>query len=388
MGEEGQARTAAAESGMAQLDQRAQLQRQYAEESRLHAEKLGAEARKHMDEIGALAADYAEDKIDPYKLTKDENWLQKIGTVIGAMSAGWKGGGQGAADYMNGLVDRSIALQQEELHRKGRALYEADNLFNQFLKTSQDEEMAVDKSRAVLLDAAMTDSQKAALQAGIPIQSAQMKQFMASLKMQRDMALAKIHAAVGRGSGTGGPQGWLEIDPSTLVPGLNGQDYIVANKGESDNLQEQLQAYKRIKEGLNQGQELLRQRSATNDPVSYYNLLKQGEALDATMIEATSKLASARGVPQSIVATVRNELPQFGSLTAPMNAAKIPQIHKVLDQWGQAALEQARAMPVEVREGGGSGKKAGTLTYYARRAAITPQAQQSEQKQQFQTLDK
>ncbi|MBU6430548.1 MAG: hypothetical protein KGR26_16135, partial [Cyanobacteria bacterium REEB65] len=176
-------------------------------------------------------------KVDPDKFWHDKSVPQKIATVVGAAllnAAGALTGG--GADLgirtVNGMIDRSIALQQANLDRKRVAAGHIENLYGLFLSQSKSEMEAFEKTKAVLYDAAIADVAKAGVAAKGQVQAAEMDKFIAGLRLQRDEILMKLHAAASKGASSG-PGGFIPIEQgSHVVMGPDGQQYLIGMGGE------------------------------------------------------------------------------------------------------------------------------------------------------------
>ena len=384
MEEEKAAKQAGNEAIGQQYGQTADEQRGLANEQLGAAQADSSNARRHIDEIGQLVQDYAQQKIDPMKWYGDKSVPQKVATVIGAMLAGWQGGPKGAQDFINNQMDRSIALQQEQLGREGQAIGVAQNLFSSFLKTSENEQQAYDKTRAAMLTSSMLEVQKAATAARTGEEQAQIDQLMGGLKLQRDMLIARLSAAQsaagGAGAGAPNPNG-LEIDPKSIATGSNGQQYLITNPAYSDDISQNLAVFGRLKDSIKQGQQILNERNGNYGWLAPYSEnLQRGEAVTGAIYETASKLASARGMPQGLAHVVQQLVPNFSSrLAGPTGAAKIPEVLNLLDQYEQEYLKAAGAVPSKVTIGPGHGKEAYKLKYYAQPGVSTQPGQQAAQ---------
>jgi len=366
-----------------QYGQVADQQSRMADEQMGAAREDNANARRHLDEIGQLVQDYAQQKIDPMKWWGEKNVPQKIATVIGAMLAGFQGGPKGAQQYWNDQIDRSISLQQEQLGRGAQAIGAAQNLYGSFLKTSENEQQAYDKTRAAMLSSSMLEVQKAAIAARTDEEKAQIDQFMAGLKLQRDMLLARLSAAQSAtGAGAAGPNAnGLEVDPKQIATGSNGQQYLITNPAYSDDISQSLAVFGRLKDSIKQGQQVLNERRDSYGWMApYSDNLQRGEAVNGAIYETASKLASARGMPAGLAHVVQQMVPDFGSrLAGPTGAAKIPEVLNLIDQYEQEYLKAAGAVPSKVTIGPGHGKEAYKLKYYAQPGVSTAPGQQAAQ---------
>jgi hypothetical protein len=346
------------------------------------AQAAGQEARRHIDEIGALAAHYAQREIDPDKWWKDKNVPQQIATVVGAMFAGLGGGAQAAMQFVNTRIDRSIALQQGEIDREGHALNQTDNLFGNFLKVSGNEQLAYDKTRAALLDSAMTDVAAAGKETMAPVQQAQIAQLMAAMKRERDMLLAKLGAA--RQAAGPAQDGWLEIDPKTVVRGMDGEAYHIDNPMLGDDVNNAVVSLRQLDDVLQRGQQLLQNRSAWQAANPYSDARQEGESLYKSAVQLISRFNSARGVPPGMEKIAEGEIPNFGDMTAGLHAAKIPTIRETIRERARETLAGNGARPIDVTDAPGRGKSAGKMTTYARPAAApTAQAQVQDTKRTY-----
>lgn len=357
-------------------------QRRMADEQMASAREDNSNARRHLDEIGTLVSDYAQQKIDPMKWYHDESFPQKVASVVGAMFAGFAGGPKGAQDYINSQTDRSIALQQDQLNRGAQAIQGAQSLYTGFLRTSENEQQAYDKTRAAMLSSAMIDVQRTATTAKTAQEQAQIDQLMAGLKLQRDMLLARIQAqvsAAGRGGGAAPSANGLEVDPKQIATGSNGQQYLITNAAFSDDISTQLAQFGRLRDSLLQGQAVLDERKNGYDwLLPYSDNIQRGEAIKGAIYETASKLASARGMPAGLQHVVQDLVPSFDSRFAgPTGAAKIPQVIQLLDKYEQDYLKASGAIPSQIVIGPGQGKEAGKLKYYARPGVVTTAPSQS-----------
>lgn len=364
-----------------QYGQASDEQRRMADEQMSRAREDSSIARRHLDEIGTLVSDYAQEKIDPMKWYHDKSVPQKIATVVGAMLAGWQGGPAGAQRFINDQVDRSIALQQEQLGRGHQAIESAQNLYQSFLRTSENEQQAYDKTRAAMLSSAMIDVQKASVAAKTDQEKAQLDQFMAGLKLQRDMLLARLQAqmsAAGRGAPGGPSPNGLEVDPRSIATGSNGQQYLITNPAFSDDVALNLAQFGRLRDSIMAGQQVLNERQSITDYLPYSSNLQRGEAVQGAISETASKLASARGMPSGLQHVVSQLVPDFSSRFAQVGQAKIPEVLKLLDQYESEYLHSAGAKPAQIIMGPGTGKEAGKLKYYAKPGVVTsPQVSQA-----------
>ncbi len=319
-----------------------------------------------IDEIHSLVRDYADGHIDPNQWWEEKSVPQKIGAVIGAMAAGLGGGVSGAMSYVNGMIDRNIARQQDAIHRKGAAAGEATNLLYSFMKSSSNAQEAFDKTRAAMLQASMVEVQRAATIAQSPIEAAKIDELLAAMQTQRDMAMAKL-AASGGGAGGAGESG-LQIDPKTIYTDPDTMlTYKVDNPEAMGQMIQTLDAYKKIKDSLREGDALLAARNelSWNDSKPWADSLQKGESLDGVIMENASKLALGRGVSAGIKDMVMKIKPEFGSRFAYLSRAKIPQIISTLDQYKDNILKAHGARHVQVQYGPGRGKHAGEMVPYA-----------------------
>jgi hypothetical protein len=335
----------------------AQIQRDNAMASEAQAHDNAEQERARIGEVEQLNRDYADGKIDANKWWTDRTVPQKIGTALGMMFAGWNGGVQGALSYYHTIVDSSIALQKDEIERKYKAGQMADNLLGTFMRTSTNEQEAMDKARAAMYGAAMVEVAQAGASAKGPEEQAQIRQLIADMKTTRDMALAKLSAQ--RAGATGSPRG-LEVDPNMVVD-VKGQQYLLP-KADAEGVRTAVRAYEQLEGSVREGLGLLDQRGLT-DYHPWSANVKQGEGVDATIQESLARLAGARGVPQNIQQIAHEALPQFGSLTAGVDRPKAERFLQMLDKYRQDAL--AGATPVDIQPGPGTGKDANKLTYWA-----------------------
>lgn len=340
-------------------------------EAHAHSE----EQRARIAEIDQLNRDYADGHLDLAKVWADKNPIQMAGSILGTMFAGLGGGVEGARNYFNDMVDRSLSVQKFNIEQKGRAGQNAENLLSSLRKTSTDEQDANDKARAVLIGAAMTEVQRAGAAAKGPVEEAQVRELMADMKTARDIALQK--AALARAAAQPSALG-LEVSGDDLLQGQNGQQWLATDKSWADQARNNLQAIDRMRNAVRDGLGVLKERSAS-DLVPGSSLwsgnLQRGENAQAEILGTASKMEGARGVPAGISTMVQHMSPDFGSrftLGTPGNIAQAEALLNRLDQVEAITLQNANAHRVEVSAGPGQGKKAGQLTYYARPAASVP----------------
>ncbi|HEY1695132.1 MAG TPA: hypothetical protein VGG39_23350 [Polyangiaceae bacterium] len=347
-------------SGQAEgLGNAAELQRGNAMASAAEAHDNAEAMRARIAEVDQLNRDYAEGTIDTDKWWGDRTIPQKIGAAIGLMAAGWAGGPAAALNQLHAYMDGSLMQQKEAIDRKYKAGQMADNLLGSFMRTSTNEQEAMDKARAAMYGAAMVEVARSGAAAKGDVEAAQVRQLIADMKSARDAALAKL---AGQRAGNPTSASGLEVDPNMVV-GVKGQQYIVP-KGDAENMRQTMNAYERLEDSIREGLGLLDSRGIT-DYHPWSANIKRGEGIDATVQESLAKLSSARGVPVNIQQIAKEALPQFGSLTAAIDKPKAERFLSQLDRYRQETLSTANAQPVDVRVGPGVGKQANELKYWA-----------------------
>jgi hypothetical protein len=342
-------------------------QRGGAEASMAQSHAAGEQMRAKIAEVQQLNEDYAKGQLDPNPLWGNESVPHAIGAVLGTMLAGIGGGVKGAQEYFNNLVDKNLMVQKDQMDRQYKSTLGQQNLLGSLMRTSDSEQEAMDKARAVLYGAAMTEVQKSAAAAKGPVETAQIDQLIADMKATRDAMLAKLQGQQQAAAAGPGANGMLEVSGEDIIQ-HGGQSYLITDKSWGDTLRNTLSAYDRLGEALNAGEQSLKGRSALDALNPWSGNIASGESAQAAASESVAKLAGSRGVPPNIAHMVSQLLPTFGSRTTfdtPDNIAKVRQVRQMLGQWAQDTMGAAGATPVSVVAGPGRGKNAGKLTYYA-----------------------
>ena len=324
------------------------------------------QVQDNISEIKQLVNDYAQGHIDPDQWWSEKSVPQQIGAVIGAVAAGLGGGVEGAMKYVNTMVDRNIAIQQDEIHRKGAAGYAAMNLLASNMHNSQNFQEALDKTRSEMMMAAALQVQEATERLRPSIDNAKIDELTAAAQNMQDMALA-IHTqqamAARHGSG-------LAVDPKTVVtdPGTR-QTYKIMDPADQPALTVNMENFNKILDGLDEGERLLDERKGVlQNPSAYLPYsqnIQQGESTYGLILDAVGKMAAARGLPNNIKEVVSKIVPDFGSRAAGLEYGKIDQARKVVRQYVKDMLVTNGAVPITVTYGPGSGKHAGEWTPYA-----------------------
>lgn len=365
--EEQRARTGYAEGVGDAMGDEAETLRNGAKASETQAADTYAQGNDAIAEIHQLTQDYANQHIDPNQWWSEKTVPQQIGSVVAAAMFGFAGGPEAAQNYVNGMIDRNIRLQQEAIERKGHVVGQMVNLLDHMQHNSASYQEAMDKTRAAMFQAAGIEVQRAATKFTAPIEVAKINELLAAMQTQRDMALASLHAAA-RGGAAGAGQDGLEVDPKTLVTDPdNGATYMTADPAYSDDLKNIIGAYARIQQAVKDGTALLDQRTAIDylNPIGSDNL-RRGEAIDAIVQESVAKLAASRGVPPAIKEMVSKLLPQYGTRGAALDRGKADTVVHLLTDSKGAVLEAAGAIPAYITWGQGKGKNANKWVPYAK----------------------
>ena len=225
-----------------------------ASEAQAHAS--GEAIRAKIAEVQQLNEDYAKGQLDPNPLWGNESVPHEIGAVLGTMLAGIGGGVKGAQEYFDNLVEKNLMVQRDQMERQYKSTLGQQNLLGSLIRTSDSEQDAMDKARAVLYGAAMTEVQKAAATAKGPVETAQINQLIADMKATRDAMLAKLQGQA-RAAAANPANGMLEVSGEDIIQ-HGGQSYLITDKSWGDTLRNTLSAYDRLGEAINAGEQSLR----------------------------------------------------------------------------------------------------------------------------------
>lgn len=197
----------------------------------MQSRRAEIEGRQYLDDIKKLTHAYADGTVDEDKWWHDRNVPQKIAAIVGAGLLGFGGHPEAALNQINVQIDRSIALQQDAINRNRVAAGHAENLYGLFRAQSKSEQEAYDKTRAALLDSAMSDAIRAGVAAKSDVQKAQMDQFIAQLKQQRDSVLMKLAAAQAKGSSGGGNPAFIPLENGAATVTLKDGTELYVGQG-------------------------------------------------------------------------------------------------------------------------------------------------------------
>lgn len=335
-----------------------------------------AKQQEILDRYQQLTDAYAKGTVDPDKWWHDKNVPEKIASVAGAVFLGMGGRPEAALNYANAQIDRSIAIQQGDLERTRVAAGHYQNLYDLALNHTKNVQEAYDFTRSVYLDNVIADSARALAPYKNDITKAEIDQYIAMLREQRDMTLAKFMAKTG--SGGAAADGWLTTDSKSFVTDpRTGQQYLLNNPTMAPHVDAQLDAYTRIKSALEQGKDVIKLWQS-NSPADWLEAYNRGQVIDNSIFEAEAKLSSSRGMPTSTLGVIKGQKPTFASPSSRVTGSRIEALEGLLDQWTDDTLRVNNARPFDTRTGPGLGKKAGELTTYARPSAEPAQAPQTQ----------
>jgi hypothetical protein len=185
--------------GAAEAQQRAGAQTDIADENQTRDRALA-----HLDEVHQLVDDYTNRKIDPNKWWSDKTIPQKIQSVVGGFLAGLGGGVEGARNFINDQINRSLALQEEDIGRQEKGIGQKENLLNSFINISHHRDDAVAKARLALTEAAYNDVARAVARPQSQIEAARAKELMDAMDQVHQQAYSdawwRLHQPVGTGN--------------------------------------------------------------------------------------------------------------------------------------------------------------------------------------------
>lgn len=340
--------------------------------------QAAGEHQKIQDNIGEikqLVNDYAQGHIDPNQWWSEKTVPQQIGTVVGAIAAGLGGGVDGAMKFVNTMIDRNIAQQQDEIHRKGAAGYAAMNLLASNMRNSATFTDAMDKTRSEMMMAASLEVQAAAMRLRGSVDNAKIDELLAAAQTMHDQGIAVLmsrqQAAAGQAK-----QG-LAVDPKTLVADPETrQTYKIPDPTDQPAAVNNINNFQAILDLLDRGQTLLdKRKSFMQNPSAYgpySDSIQEGETIDRQLALAMGKFEQSRGLPSNLVEVIGGSVPKFGSRAAGLDYHKIDTAKKTVISYKKNLLATIGAVPVNVTSGPGSGKHAGEWTYYATLAPSTP----------------
>lgn len=193
------------------------------------ADQLKDQASSRMDEIHQLADDYANGHVDPDKWWGDKTLGQKIMTGLGAMFAGLGGGVEGARNFVNDQINRSIALQEDQLNRKEKGAGVETNLLNSFIGAGNNRNEAVTKARLALTESLYQQIAGQLMKATGPVDADRIRQQLHIMAGIHDQAYADAWYAAHQPPSSGPQAGegdtpLMPINPSGSTGTFTGPD--------------------------------------------------------------------------------------------------------------------------------------------------------------------